>query len=282
MTLIRERPFLLADTGPFCRFAEGSSNQLHALAAYLGGSIHIVHDVWIELHRRAKTPEHASLKQLEWIDPKFPQHESIPITDRHVSVCGGLFVKAPGGGLKLAGVHVCHQRDGGHMNPGGLREPFPLGPFASRPSSPARLRVPDPPLPHQAPRDRPGGRDHAWCRAGACRRARQPPGAGAGVTGPLAGACGLADEESKQPRSNDWPGISKHLPNASDRTPSHRFLRREMGRPHGWNAVEQDMVDGPHRQLGSPRGAKPIREEHRLLGHPAPSWACFGARWRIS
>jgi predicted nucleic acid-binding protein len=84
MTPIRERPCLLADTGPFCRFAEGTSQQIHALASYLDGIVYIAQDVSIELHRRAKTKEHASLKQLEWIDPKFPQHEPIPITDRRV------------------------------------------------------------------------------------------------------------------------------------------------------------------------------------------------------
>ncbi len=84
MTSIRERPCLLADTGPFCRFAEGASQQTHALASYLDGAVYIAQDVSIELHRRAKTKEHASLKQLEWIDPKFPQHEPIAITDRQV------------------------------------------------------------------------------------------------------------------------------------------------------------------------------------------------------
>jgi predicted nucleic acid-binding protein len=84
MTPIRQRPCLLADTGPFCRFAEGTSQQIHALASYLDGAVHIVQDVSIELHRRAKTKEHASLKQLDWIDPKFPQHEPIAITDRQV------------------------------------------------------------------------------------------------------------------------------------------------------------------------------------------------------
>jgi hypothetical protein len=84
MTQIRQRPYLLADTGPFCRFAEGNSNQIHALAAYLGEAVHIVLDVWVELHRRAKTDQHAALNQLRWIDPNFPQHEPIPITDKHL------------------------------------------------------------------------------------------------------------------------------------------------------------------------------------------------------
>jgi predicted nucleic acid-binding protein len=84
MTLIGQRPFLLADTGPFCRFAEGTSQQILALASYLAASVHIAQDVSIELHRRAKTPEHASLKQLQWIDPKFPQYDPIAITDMRV------------------------------------------------------------------------------------------------------------------------------------------------------------------------------------------------------
>ncbi len=84
MTAIRQRPFLLADTGPFCRFAEGKSQQILALADYLEEAVHIVQDVSIELSRRAKTPERAALNQLQWIDPKFPQHEPIAITDKRV------------------------------------------------------------------------------------------------------------------------------------------------------------------------------------------------------
>jgi predicted nucleic acid-binding protein len=84
VSTIRERPCLLADTGPFCRFAEAGSQQTHALADYLGQSLYIAQDVSLELRRRAKTQEHAALKQLQWIDPKFPQHEPIPITDKKV------------------------------------------------------------------------------------------------------------------------------------------------------------------------------------------------------
>lgn len=84
MTAIRQRPFLLADTGPFCRFAEGRSQQILALADYLDGAIYVVQDVSIELSRRAKTPEHAALNQLQWINPKFPQHQPIAITDKRV------------------------------------------------------------------------------------------------------------------------------------------------------------------------------------------------------
>jgi hypothetical protein len=84
MTQIRQRPFLLADTGPFCRFAEGRSAQILALAGYLADTVRVALDVSIELQRRAKTPEHAALKQLHWIDPKFPQHEPIAITDKRL------------------------------------------------------------------------------------------------------------------------------------------------------------------------------------------------------
>ncbi len=84
MTATRQRPFLLADTGPFCRFAEGKSQQILALADYLDGAVRVVQDVSIELSRRAKTPEHAALNQLQWIDPKFPQHQPIAITDKRV------------------------------------------------------------------------------------------------------------------------------------------------------------------------------------------------------
>ncbi len=101
MTAIRQRPFLLADTGPFCRFAEGKSQQILALAAYLDGAVHIVQDVSIELSRRAKTPAHAVLKQLQWIDPTFPQHQPIAITDKRVlaqieDILGGRRQRNPG------------------------------------------------------------------------------------------------------------------------------------------------------------------------------------------
>jgi hypothetical protein len=78
--LIRERPFLLADTGPFCRFAEGQHDQLAALAEYLDDRLWVTQDVAIELSRRAKTEQHRTLAILGW-EPKFPRHEPLTITD---------------------------------------------------------------------------------------------------------------------------------------------------------------------------------------------------------
>ena len=58
---------------------------------------------------------------------------------------------------------------------------------AKRPRfAPPRPRVPNPPLPHQVPRDRAGCRHYPRGGAGGCRRARQPLGAGA-VRRPPAG-----------------------------------------------------------------------------------------------
>ncbi len=78
--LIADRPCLLADTGPFCRFAEGKHDQLAAMAAYLNDRLWIAHDVAIELHRRSQSREHAALASLNW-KPAFPRHEPITIVD---------------------------------------------------------------------------------------------------------------------------------------------------------------------------------------------------------
>jgi len=78
--LIGERPFLLADTGPLCRFAEGRHDQLAALTEHLDDRLWIAQDVAIELHHRAQTVEHAALARLSW-KPTFPRHEPITITD---------------------------------------------------------------------------------------------------------------------------------------------------------------------------------------------------------
>jgi hypothetical protein len=78
--LIRERSCLLADTGPFCRFAEGRHDQLAAMVAYLDDHLWITQDVAIELSRRAKSEQHRQLSTLAW-EPKFPRHEPLTITD---------------------------------------------------------------------------------------------------------------------------------------------------------------------------------------------------------
>jgi hypothetical protein len=79
--LIADRPCLLADTGPFCRFAEGRHKQLAVMAEYLDERLWIAQDVAIELQRRSQTKEHAALSSLKW-EPRFPRHEPITIADR--------------------------------------------------------------------------------------------------------------------------------------------------------------------------------------------------------
>lgn len=81
--LIADRPCLLADTGPFCRFAEGGHDQLAVMAEYLDERLWIAQDVAIELQRRSQTNEHAVLSTLKW-KPPFPRHEPITITDRRM------------------------------------------------------------------------------------------------------------------------------------------------------------------------------------------------------
>jgi hypothetical protein len=78
--LIGGCPHLLADTGPFCRFAEGTHDQLAAMTEYLDERVWITQDVAIELQRRARTQEHAALARLTW-KPPFPRHEPITISD---------------------------------------------------------------------------------------------------------------------------------------------------------------------------------------------------------
>jgi hypothetical protein len=79
--LIADRPNLLADTGLFCRFAEGKHDQLEIVAEYLGERLWIAQDVAIELQRRSRVEEHVALNRLTW-KPPFPRHEPITITDR--------------------------------------------------------------------------------------------------------------------------------------------------------------------------------------------------------
>jgi hypothetical protein len=75
---IADEPLLLADTGPFCRFAEAGDAQVDALAAHLRHNLRITQDVAIELARLAGT-KFPRLKQLAW--KEFPGEEPITITD---------------------------------------------------------------------------------------------------------------------------------------------------------------------------------------------------------
>jgi hypothetical protein len=83
-TLIVARPCLIADTGPFCRFAQGTANQLDAFADYLGDSVWIVQEVAVELAKRSRKPGYERLVQLGWRNPSFPQHPPIAIADRRM------------------------------------------------------------------------------------------------------------------------------------------------------------------------------------------------------
>lgn len=78
---IADQPALLADTGPFCRFAEAGDDAIDALVNYLGGSIRITQDVSIELQRLAKT-QFPRLKRFTW--QKFPVEDPITITDKRL------------------------------------------------------------------------------------------------------------------------------------------------------------------------------------------------------
>jgi hypothetical protein len=105
--LIRDRRFLLADTGPFCRFAEASSDQLSAMVDYLGDRVWIAQDVALELHRRAQTEQHRRLASLTW-EPRFPRGEPLTITDAKLlqqieDIAAGRLKKRPGHFLKDRG-----------------------------------------------------------------------------------------------------------------------------------------------------------------------------------
>jgi len=78
---IADQSMLLADTGPFCRFAEAGDDAIDALVSYLGDSIRITQDVSIELQRLAKT-QFPRLNRFIW--KKFPVEDPITITDKRL------------------------------------------------------------------------------------------------------------------------------------------------------------------------------------------------------
>jgi hypothetical protein len=82
MTLARDLPVILADTGPFCRFAEAGEPHLDLAADYLRPNVKIVEDVRKELRHRSSKPEHTRLKRLDLLD--VPEGDAITITDRVV------------------------------------------------------------------------------------------------------------------------------------------------------------------------------------------------------
>lgn len=78
---IASQPLLLADTGPFCRFAETGDEHLDALASHLGDNLRITQDVAIELSRLAREA-FPRLARLRWL--AFPREEPITIRDKRL------------------------------------------------------------------------------------------------------------------------------------------------------------------------------------------------------
>jgi hypothetical protein len=81
--LIRDQSVLLADAGPFCRFAQAGADQLRAFVEYLGDGLKITSDVAHEISSNAKMPKFAALNQLEWWGWDAEDHTEA-ITDKHI------------------------------------------------------------------------------------------------------------------------------------------------------------------------------------------------------
>jgi hypothetical protein len=67
MDLAARQPAVLADTSPFCRFAESGICEL--LVGYLAGRLHLTSWVIGELEHRARQPAHAQLRALQNREP---------------------------------------------------------------------------------------------------------------------------------------------------------------------------------------------------------------------
>jgi hypothetical protein len=67
MDLAARQAAVLADTSPFCRFAEGGVCEL--LVDYLAERLHLTSWVIAELEHRARQPAHAQLRALEGREP---------------------------------------------------------------------------------------------------------------------------------------------------------------------------------------------------------------------
>jgi hypothetical protein len=80
---IRDQPVLLADAGPFCRFAEAGPEQLKAFVNYLGSRLKITPDVHHEISGNAKMPQFGALNQLSWWGWD-PEEHTETITDRQI------------------------------------------------------------------------------------------------------------------------------------------------------------------------------------------------------
>jgi hypothetical protein len=87
VSLIRDAPLVVGDTGPFCRIAE--TNALEALLSYLGANLVIVREVEAELRFRADQPQHKSLRPDRARNPPFVTRETIELdatTQHNVTV----------------------------------------------------------------------------------------------------------------------------------------------------------------------------------------------------
>jgi hypothetical protein len=77
--LAAEQPVILADTSPFCRFAENGICEI--FADYLGDRLRLTPWVVGELEHRAKHPAHRQLEMLARRDPPWTINAPVPLDD---------------------------------------------------------------------------------------------------------------------------------------------------------------------------------------------------------
>src|SRR5580693_6075233 len=78
MVLAARQPAVLADTSPFCRFAESGVCEL--LVEYLTDNLHLTSWVIAELEHRARQPAHAQLRALEGREPPWVATPPVGLT----------------------------------------------------------------------------------------------------------------------------------------------------------------------------------------------------------
>lgn len=78
MDLAARQPAVLADTSPFCRFAESGVCEL--LVDYLASRLHLTSWVIAELEHRARQPTHAQLRALEGREPPWVPNPPVGLT----------------------------------------------------------------------------------------------------------------------------------------------------------------------------------------------------------
>lgn len=79
--VVRDLRVVVADTGPFCRFAE--TNTLQVMRGYFDDRIVVVRDVHTELFEsRVTRPEHKALEQLRQVEPRWPYGEPAELDDQ--------------------------------------------------------------------------------------------------------------------------------------------------------------------------------------------------------